>query len=225
MNKFSRIFLGGLFSIVSVASIAQTVEFSQIYSATFRAPLGVRSNGFSYVQPAACNTTTKPWSAIPSIRFDTPDDKGTTPSCSGQYPMHLGTDYAGPAGGIVYAIADGYVKRSGYYTTTATGQILGDGYVVVESGSSNKWTATYGHLVYKSYTIGQFVKKGDPIGTLFNFTYAGDVPHLHLSIHKGLYDGTNTSVRGFACKTDPKYVLNRYDFISPEPMKFETYYY
>lgn len=224
MKKSFSFVVFGVSFFISGSCYSQVVEFNRLASTVLRAPLPVSPNGFSYKLPSYCHTSTKPWSAVPSIRFDADDDKGTTPTCSRKYPKHLGTDYVAPAGTAVYAIADGVIKRSGYFTTDERQQLIGDAYIVVESGSSDRWTTTYGHLTYRSVSSGS-VKKGDIIGYLFNFRYAGDVPHLHLAIHKGKYDGTSAAVRGFSCGTDSGYLSNRYGFVSPELMKYETFYY
>lgn len=214
-------------SMVATIASAQTVEFSNLTTTTFRAPLPVLPKGWAYVLPARSNTTPIDWKATPSISFGADDNKGTVASCAGKrYPKHLGADYVAPTGTQVRAIADGVVRRAGYFTTDdVTGKAIGDAYVVVESGSTDKWTATYGHLVYRSVVIGTAIKKGDTIGTLFKFTYAGDVPHLHLGIHKGKYDGTSAAVRGFACPADPTYVTMKYGFVSPELLRYQTYDY
>lgn len=211
---------------------AQTIEFSQLGVASLGAPLPVVSFGTSYAPlfpPYVLHTLARPWgygsftgTIIPSIAFGVDDNKGVTPFCAGQYPKHLGTDYAGAAGTPVYAIADGTVKRVNIFTNA------NDYYVVVESGSSQKWTTLYGHLNSPSVGVSKIIKKGDLVGTLFNYISDGDIPHLHMGIRNGAYTttgATSDSTRGFACATDPQYQANKYNFVSPEQFKYFTLYY
>jgi murein DD-endopeptidase MepM/ murein hydrolase activator NlpD len=234
MGKLSiTLFFLGLAS----STHAEQVEFNQIARSTFVAPLAVTPVGTKYfptIIPVLWlpHAAAKPWGSgtffnmpIPSISFNADDDKGTTAYCAGKFPKHLGTDYAGPEGTPVYAIADGIIVRGGLFTTDSQNKVIGDAYLVVESGSNDRWTTTYGHLVNTPAAIGKTVKKGDLIGRLFNFRYAGDIPHLHLAIHKGRYDSTSSAVKGFACATEAQYKTNFYNFISPETLKYESKYY
>jgi murein DD-endopeptidase MepM/ murein hydrolase activator NlpD len=211
---------------------AQTIEFSQLSVASLGAPLPVAPFGTSYypiLPPYVFHQTLKTWgtgtftgSVVPSIGFNADDDKGTSPICSGKYPKHLGTDYAAPAGTAVYAIADGTAVRVGTFTSS------GDQYVVMESGSSQKWTTLYGHLNTPNVSVGTKIIKGAFLATLFNYRDLGDIPHLHMGIRNGAYtttSGTSDSTRGFACASDPTYQLNKYKFVSPEVYKYLTPYY
>jgi murein DD-endopeptidase MepM/ murein hydrolase activator NlpD len=218
---------------------AQVVEFNQLPSVSLGAPLPVAPFGTTYypiLPPYVYHTTLKLWgygtptnTVIPSITFAVDDDKGTLPSCSGNYPKHLGIDYAAPAGTAVYAIADGVVRRANGFTG------VGDYYVVVESGSLNKWTTLYGHLnAPPSYfglgtNLSYPVKKGDFLGTLYNYRDLGDIPHLHLGIRGAPYSNVtasdpNSSTRGYACATDSNYQLNKYKFVSPQAYNYYTPY-
>lgn len=219
---------------------AQTIEFSQLGVASLGVPLPVASFGTTYspvLPPYVLHTLARQWgygtftgTIIPSISFGADDNKGISPSemCGSNFPKHIGTDYAGAAGTPVYAIADGTVKRVGGFTG------LGDYYVVVESGNSQKWTTLYGHLnqpPFPSTTNGATtIKKGAMIGTLFNFRSYGDIPHLHMGIRNGAYmnvaySDKNSPTRGFACSTDPQYQANKYNFVSPEQFKYFTLFY
>lgn len=213
---------------------AQTIEFSQLGVASLGAPLPVVSFGTTYAPlfpPYVLHTLARPWgygsftgNIVPSIAFGVDDNKGISPSemCGASFPKHIGTDYAAAAGTPVYAIADGTVKRVGGFTGD------GDYYVVVESGSSQKWTTLYGHLSPSTVVLGKVLKKGDFIGTLFNYRSYGDIPHLHMGIRNGAYTTTGTtspSTRGFACATDPQYQTNKYNFVSPEQFNYFTLYY
>lgn len=225
------------FSLAIIVSVshAETIELSQLSTASLVAPFRVVPTGTSSPFPSSPvpHTVLKPWGygsftglVIPAIRFNFDDNKGVSPSdmCGNQYPKHLGTDYAAPAGTPVYAIADGMVVRSGIFTSA------NDRYLVVQSGSLQLWTTLYGHLNIPNVSVGTFVTKGALIGTLFNYTADGDIPHLHLGIRTSPYTNVsasdpNSSTRGFACPTQSNYQLNKYKFTSPEVLKYYTYYY
>ncbi len=219
-----------LLSAIASTASAVTVEFSQLPFVSLGAPLPYASFGTTYfpIVPTY-HTTLKSWgygtptgTIVPSIGFGVDDYPGTTKSCSGNYPKHLGTDYAAPSGTQVFAIADGFVRRSNAFTGT------GDYYVVVESGSTDKWTTLYGHLNPTSFGIGTNlniqVTKGALIGTLFNYHDFGDIPHLHMGIHKGAYNGTGEANMGYVCP-NTQYQLNKYNFVSPEPFNYYTPFY
>lgn len=227
-------------AVVATPVGAQTIEFSHLGVASLGAPLPVISFGTSYAPlfpPYVLHTLARPWcygsftgNIVPSIPFGLDDNKGISPSemCGANFPKHIGTDYAAAAGTPVYAIADGTVKRVGGFTG------VGDYYVVVESGSSQKWTTLYGHLnppPFPTTTNGvTTIKKGALIGTLFNYRSYGDIPHLHMGIRNGAYmnvafSNSGSSTRGFACATDPQYQANKYNFVSPEQFKYFTLYY
>jgi murein DD-endopeptidase MepM/ murein hydrolase activator NlpD len=225
-----------VFACAVVSAGAQTIEFSQLGAASLGAPLPVASFGTSYVPfnpPYNLHVISRPWgygtftgNIVPSIAFGVDDNLGTQRICAGNtFPKHLGTDYAAPAGTPVYAIADGVVRRVSVFTNA------NDYYVVVESGSSQKWTTLYGHLNQPSFanTIDgkSVVKKGDKIGTLFNYRSDGDIPHLHMGIRNGAYVVVSPSdtTKGFACATDAGYQANKYGFVSPEQFKYFTLYY
>lgn len=215
---------------------AQTIERSQVYLANLGAPLPVSPYGktsYPYYPTAyPWHSLLKPWGygspvgvVIPSIAFGVDDDKGAPRSCQNNtFNKHLGTDYAGPAGMYVYAIADGTVKRVGGFTG------IGDYYVVVESGYNEKWTTLYGHLNPSTVALSKVVRKGDLIGTLYNYQEGGDIPHLHLGIRLSPYanvlsSNKDSSTRGFACLENPEYQLNKFKFTSPDQLRFLTNYY
>jgi murein DD-endopeptidase MepM/ murein hydrolase activator NlpD len=187
---------------------AQTIEFSQLGAASLGAPLPVASFGTSYAPlftPYVLHTLARSWgygsftgNIIPSISFGVDDNKGTPVNssgiptgCGGNFPKHLGTDYAAAAGTPVYAIADGIIRKANYFTTG-----LGDYHIVVESGNTDKWTTLYGHLnptADRGTALSKPVKKGELIGTLFNYRVGIDIPHLHMGIHKGAYVATGNA--------------------------------
>ena len=74
------------------------------------------------------------------------------------------------------------------------------------------------------------IKRGDVIGTLFDYRVDGDIPHLHLGIRLSPYvdvtaDNSNSSTRGYACAENANYQANQFMFISSEQLKYFTYYY
>lgn len=227
MRRVPSLLLLSVIATAQLSAYAEVIEFDKIYTNTFAAPLPGTPNGLQYTPQTPWSTAiAKTWSPMPSIAFDKDDNKGTTPYCSGKYPKHLGTDWHAPKNTQVYAIADGTIVRSGYFTTDAKNKIIGDTYILVESGSKNRWTTTYGHLT-SILPIGTKVYRGKPIigAALFNFNYEGDIPHIHLAIHKGAYNNTGAAVMGFSCSTEAQYKSNKYNFISPESLKYNSTYY
>lgn len=224
--------------LLSATSLAfgEIVDADKITSTTFSAPLRGIPNGWKYTSTPTLHSKKASWGAgsgvIPSIAFGVADDKGTDKTCSKKtaYPIHFGTDYAAPKATAVYAIADGYIKKHNYFTTKADNiTIVGDTFVVVESGSKGKlWTTTYGHLeINKNIPWGvgtTKISKGDLVGYLYNFTYAGDAPHLHLGVRKGEFV-SGVSTRGFECKEASSFKSDFAPFVSPESLKYETGYY
>lgn len=216
---------------------AQIIEFGQLSYVGLGAPLPVASFGTSYVPilpPYVSHNSLKPWgygtftgTIIPSIGFGVDDSLGIGRICAGnKFPKHLGTDYSGAAGTPVYAIADGTIVRANGFTGA------GDYYVVIQSGKNDPWTTLYGHLNRTSFLGTKLaipIKKGNYIGTLFNYRSDGDSPHLHLGIHKGPYNSTASNAgeanKGFACATELGYQKNKYNFVSPEQFKYYTSYY
>jgi hypothetical protein len=216
-------------------------DFNQLSSTSLGAPLPVVSFGTSYAPlfpPYVLHTLARPWgygsftgNIIPSIAFGVDDNKGTPVNsagiptgCGGKFPKHLGVDYAAGAGTPVYAIADGIIKKANFFTTG-----VGDYHVVVESGSgTQKWTTLYGHLNptgYNGTALSKPVKKGELIGTLFNYHVGIDIPHLHMGIHKGAYIYPGNTSMGYVCESDSVYQTNKYNFVAPEQFNYFTLYY
>lgn len=94
----------------------------------------------------------------------------------GNYRMHSGVDLAGPLGMEVVATGNGRV-------ISVSHDLFGYGnFVVVDHGFGYK--SRYAHLKSISVTMGQFIKRGEKIGTLGN-TGRSTGPHLHYEvIHK-----------------------------------------
>lgn len=144
-----------------------------------------------------------------SMGFDYPVGK---PNAKGYYNAqpfgknnHLGDDWNGTGGGNtdlgdpVFAVANGYVTQSvNFYG--GWGRVLriahaipkGDSLVIVES--------LYAHMDTMTMRKGQWVMKGDNVGTIGN---AGGIylAHLHLEIRDGagyeLGGGYSTNTKGY----------------------------
>jgi murein DD-endopeptidase MepM/ murein hydrolase activator NlpD len=86
---------------------------------------------------------------------------------------HLGIDYAGKIGSLIIAAADGYVVFSGY---TAD-----DGHTIMLSHGGGFLTI-YKHNQSVLKSVGEFVKRGEPIGLLGNSGRTSFGPHLHFEV-------------------------------------------
>ncbi len=88
---------------------------------------------------------------------------------------HNGIDYAGKVGSLVIAAAGGYVVFSGYTPD--------DGYMLIVSHGGGYLTA-YKHNQSNLKTVGEFVKRGEPIALLGNTGRTSYGPHLHFELWK-----------------------------------------
>ncbi|MFZ4620173.1 MAG: M23 family metallopeptidase [Bacteroidota bacterium] len=86
---------------------------------------------------------------------------------------HLGIDYAGKIGSLIVAAADGYVVFSGY---TAD-----DGHTMMLSHGGGFLTI-YKHNQSVLKSVGEFVKRGEPIALLGNSGRTSYGPHLHFEV-------------------------------------------
>jgi murein DD-endopeptidase MepM/ murein hydrolase activator NlpD len=86
---------------------------------------------------------------------------------------HLGIDYAGKIGSLIIASADGYVVFAGY---TAD-----DGNTVMISHGGGFLTI-YKHNQSVLKTVGEFVKRGEPIALLGNSGRTSFGPHMHFEV-------------------------------------------
>ncbi|MEW5798139.1 MAG: M23 family metallopeptidase [Bacteroidota bacterium] len=88
---------------------------------------------------------------------------------------HVGMDYAGKIGSLIVAAAEGYVVFSGY---TAD-----DGYMMILSHGSGYLTI-YKHNQSLLKTVGERVRRGEPIALLGNSGRTSYGPHLHFEVWK-----------------------------------------
>ena len=96
---------------------------------------------------------------------------------SGGRRKHKGIDIFAKKGTPVVAVCDGIITSSG--TSTRGGKDLW------LQSSRYPWRAYYAHLDQKKVSEGQFVKKGQVLGTVGNTGNAKYTPsHLHFGIYK-----------------------------------------
>lgn len=88
---------------------------------------------------------------------------------------HVGMDYAGKIGSLIVAAAEGYVVFSGY---TAN-----DGHTVILSHGGGYLTM-YKHNQSLLKSVGEKVKRGEPIALLGNSGRTSYGPHLHFEVWK-----------------------------------------
>lgn len=86
---------------------------------------------------------------------------------------HVGIDYAGKIGSLVIASADGYVVFAGY--TTEEGNT-----VMISHGGG--FLTVYKHNQSVLKTVGEFVKRGEPIALLGNSGSTSFGPHVHFEV-------------------------------------------
>ncbi len=91
---------------------------------------------------------------------------------------HEGIDIFAAKGTAVVAVTDGYVVE-------VTEDGIGGKSVTIQSDDYN-WRSYYAHLDEQKVARGQFVKKGQLIGTVGNTGNANSTPaHLHFGIYEG----------------------------------------
>ena len=119
--------------------------------------------------------------------------------------FHHGIDIGGsPARGAnVVAVADGYtysVETRCREGDKRCGGRYGNRVFITHNINGETYTTVYAHLDSVTVGNGQFVRKGQPIGTLGN-TGDSTGPHLHFEIHKGKWNLSKTNA------LDPKSVF------------------
>jgi len=88
---------------------------------------------------------------------------------------HLGIDYAGKIGSLIVSAADGFVIFAGY--TVDDGQTI-----IVSHGSGYLTIYKHNQSILKS--VGEMVKRGEPIALLGNSGRTSYGPHLHFELWK-----------------------------------------
>jgi len=88
---------------------------------------------------------------------------------------HVGIDFAGKIGSLVVAAAEGYVVFAGY--------TVDDGYTIILSHGGGFLTM-YKHNQSLLKTVGEMVKRGEPIALLGNTGRTSYGPHLHFEVWK-----------------------------------------
>jgi murein DD-endopeptidase MepM/ murein hydrolase activator NlpD len=86
---------------------------------------------------------------------------------------HYGIDYAGKIGSLIVAAANGYVVFAGFTSE--------DGYTIMLSHGGGFLT-TYKHNQNVLKSVGEFVKRGEPIALLGNSGRTSFGPHLHFEV-------------------------------------------
>lgn len=88
---------------------------------------------------------------------------------------HNGIDYAGKIGSLIVAAAEGYVVFSGYTADDGNTIILshGDGFLTI-----------YKHNQSILKSVGELVKRGEPMALLGNSGRSSSGPHLHFEVWK-----------------------------------------
>ncbi|MDP1678134.1 MAG: M23 family metallopeptidase [Bacteroidota bacterium] len=86
---------------------------------------------------------------------------------------HYGIDYAGKIGSLIIAATDGYVVFAGFTSE--------DGYTIMLSHGGGFLT-TYKHNQSLLKSVGEFVKRGEPIALLGNSGRTSFGPHLHFEV-------------------------------------------
>ncbi len=86
---------------------------------------------------------------------------------------HYGIDYAGKIGSLIVAAADGYVVFAGFTSE--------DGHTIMLSHGGGFLT-NYKHNQSVLKSVGEFVKRGEPIALLGNSGRTSFGPHLHFEV-------------------------------------------
>lgn len=99
--------------------------------------------------------------------------------------QHFGIDFAGKEGSTIYAAADGNVIFAGW--------TYEDGYMIMID-HDNGYRTTYKHNQTLLRSVGEYVRRAEPIALLGNSGKLSYGPHLHFEVSK---DGISLNPRDF----------------------------
>jgi Peptidase family M23 len=192
---------GGSSTDLAQAAAPTDTAFESSVSETLQDPL---------VEKSLPKSNTLPWPikgasiTDSTIFFGHKDSAGVDQNqCpKGVPPIHLGLDIAAAAGTAAISVSDGIVKNTGSYGAGS------GGWAVVETLDASH-TYLYAHLNEDNTRIAKNsrVAVGTLIGTIYNMSENGDIPHLHFGIRSGKY-AAGDSQKGITCS-------GNYGFLDP----------
>ncbi|MGD6968465.1 murein hydrolase activator EnvC family protein [Rossellomorea vietnamensis] len=105
---------------------------------------------------------------------------------NGKPRYHYGTDIAAGGNVPIVAAADGYVIKSHY--SSSYGNVV----YMTHSINGQTFTTVYAHMSGAGVSSGQFVEKGQRIGTMGNTGYSFG-QHLHFELHAGAWNNSKSN--------------------------------
>lgn len=105
---------------------------------------------------------------------------------NGKPRFHYGTDIAAGGNVPIVAAADGYVIKSHY--SPSYGNVV----YMTHSIDGQMFTTVYAHMSGAGVSSGQFVEKGQRIGTMGNTGYSFG-QHLHFELHAGPWNNSKSN--------------------------------
>ncbi|MGF2617890.1 peptidoglycan DD-metalloendopeptidase family protein [Rossellomorea vietnamensis] len=105
---------------------------------------------------------------------------------NGKPRFHYGTDIAAGGNVPIVAAADGYVIKSHY--SSSYGNVV----YITHSINGKTFTTVYAHMSGAGVSSGQFVEKGQRIGTMGNTGYSFG-QHLHFELHAGEWNNSKSN--------------------------------
>lgn len=105
---------------------------------------------------------------------------------NGKARYHYGVDIAAGGHVPIVAAADGYVIKSHY--SSSYGNVV----YMTHSIDGQTFTTVYAHMSGSSVSSGQFIEKGQRIGTMGNTGYSFG-QHLHFELHQGSWNASKSN--------------------------------
>ncbi|EDL63170.1 murein hydrolase activator EnvC family protein [Bacillus sp. SG-1] len=105
---------------------------------------------------------------------------------NGKPRYHYGVDIAAGGHVPIVAAADGYVIKSHY--SSSYGNVV----YMTHSIDGQTFTTVYAHMSGSSVSSGQFIEKGQRIGTMGNTGYSFG-QHLHFELHQGSWNASKSN--------------------------------